>query len=87
MARYQADYGLSAYDAQVLAEERAVAEWFEEAVAAAADPKTMANWMINDLFALMNEHKQTIDAIQVTPAGLVELLELVDQANHQQQHR
>lgn len=78
VARYQTDYGLSAYDARVLTEEQAVAQWFE-AVPPTAPPKTIANWIINDLFRLMNEHKQAIDDIQVTPARLGELLELVQQ--------
>ncbi len=78
--RYQLDYGLSAYDARVLTEERAVAEWFETAVLASPSrsAKTIANWVINNLFALMNEHKQGIEQIQVTPAGLAELLTLVE---------
>ncbi len=79
--RYQSDYGLSAYDARVLTEEKAVAEWFETAVSTptSPDPKTIANWIINNLFSLMNEHKQSIDEIQVTPAGLAELVGLVEQ--------
>jgi aspartyl-tRNA(Asn)/glutamyl-tRNA(Gln) amidotransferase subunit B len=76
-ARYRETLGLSEYDAGVLAEDRHVAEFFDAAVAAGGDPKTMANWMINDLFALMNEHKQSIDQVKVSPAGLVELSELV----------
>ncbi|MCB9422049.1 MAG: Asp-tRNA(Asn)/Glu-tRNA(Gln) amidotransferase subunit GatB [Ardenticatenaceae bacterium] len=76
VARYQTDYGLSEYDARVLTEEQAVANWFE-AVPPTAPPKTIANWIINDLFRLMNEHKQAIDDIQVTPVMLGELLELV----------
>lgn len=75
-ARYQSDYGLSAYDARVLTEEQAVARWFE-AVPPTAPPKTIANWIINDLFRLMNEHKQAIGEIKVTPAMLGGLLELV----------
>jgi aspartyl-tRNA(Asn)/glutamyl-tRNA(Gln) amidotransferase subunit B len=82
IARYQADYGLSEYDAQVLAEERAVGEWFDTAVSQATvvgiTPKTVANWMINELFRLMNDAKLSIDAIQVTPAALVELAGLVE---------
>jgi aspartyl-tRNA(Asn)/glutamyl-tRNA(Gln) amidotransferase subunit B len=78
LARYQAEYGLSAYDAGVLTEEREVAAWFETAVTTNTDPKPVANWMINNLFSLMNEHKQTIAEIQVTPAALVELIGLVD---------
>jgi aspartyl-tRNA(Asn)/glutamyl-tRNA(Gln) amidotransferase subunit B len=65
----------------VLSEERAVGEWFDTAVTHAATtttPKAIANWMINDLFRLMNEAKLSIDAIQVTPAALVELINLVE---------
>ena len=79
-ARYMADWGLSAYEAGVVTEERAVAEWLETAVAAGGDPKTVVNWLINNLFSLMNEHKQSIEAIKVTPAGLVDLIKLVDDA-------
>jgi len=78
LARYQRKYGLSAYDAGVLTEEREVAEWFETAVSAGGDPKSVANWMINNLFSLMNEHKQTIEQVQITPAALIELIALVD---------
>lgn len=77
IARYQADFGLPAYDAHVLADEQPVAAWFEQAIAAGGDPKQVANWMINNLFSLMNEHKLTIEQIQVQPAALVALLRLV----------
>lgn len=81
IARYQADFNLSAYDAQVLAEERAVAEWFDAAVTAGrandVPPKTIANWVINELFRLMNEHRQGIEEMKVAPDALVELIGLV----------
>src|SRR5215210_2215631 len=48
-ARFIADYGLSAYDADVLVAERASADFFE-AVAKGRDGKTAANWVINELF-------------------------------------
>ncbi|MDT8307540.1 MAG: Asp-tRNA(Asn)/Glu-tRNA(Gln) amidotransferase subunit GatB, partial [Anaerolineae bacterium] len=78
MARYETEYGLSAYDAQLLAEERTVAEWFDAAVEDGGEPKSVANWVINSLFAMLNESGLTIDEIAVTPADLVELLALVD---------
>lgn len=78
-ARYQADFGLSAYDASVLTDDRAVAEWFEAALHSGGEPKTVANWLINNLFALINESQQEIGDIRVTPQQLVALLELVDQ--------
>lgn len=80
LARYRADFGLSAYDAAVLTEDRAVATWFETAVSTPPhlNPKTIANWVINELFRLMNESKQSIDEMRVSPAGLVELIGLVE---------
>lgn len=77
-SRYLADFALSAYDAAVLTEERPVAEWFEAAVADGGEPKQVANWLINNLFALMNESRQSIAEIQIAPAQLVELIELVE---------
>jgi aspartyl-tRNA(Asn)/glutamyl-tRNA(Gln) amidotransferase subunit B len=81
IARYMVDYELSDYDARVLSEERAVGEWFDTAVSyanATTAPKAIANWMINELFRLMNEARLSIDAIRVTPAALVELIDLVE---------
>lgn len=78
IARYMAEYELSEYDARVLAEERLVGEWFDTAVSVGGTPKSLANWMINELFRLMNEAKLNIDAIQVTPTALVELIGLVE---------
>ncbi len=76
-ARYVQEYKLSAYDAQILSEERGVAEWFETAVSLHNDPKTIANWMSNQLFSLMNEHKQAIQEIKITPTHFIELLQLI----------
>jgi aspartyl-tRNA(Asn)/glutamyl-tRNA(Gln) amidotransferase subunit B len=68
---------LPEYDGAVLSEDRLVAEWFDETLRAGGEPKLTANWVINILFSLMNEHKQTIDRVRVTPAGLSELLGLL----------
>jgi aspartyl-tRNA(Asn)/glutamyl-tRNA(Gln) amidotransferase subunit B len=80
VAHYIGDFGLTRYEATVLAEERPVAEWFESAVSAGGDPKSLSKWMINTLFSLMNEYKLSIESIPITPAELVELITLVDQA-------
>ena len=53
-----ADYGLSAYDADVLIAERENADYFE-AVAKGRDGKAAANWVINELFGRLN--KEGID--------------------------
>ena len=78
ITRYTDDHGLSRYDATLLADERPVAEWFDTAVAAGGDPKLVGNWVINNLFALMNESGRSIEEIQVRPEALVELIDLLD---------
>jgi aspartyl-tRNA(Asn)/glutamyl-tRNA(Gln) amidotransferase subunit B len=82
MVRFIRDFALSTYDAQVIAEERLVSEWFDTAVSAGGAPKPapkpVANWMINELFRLMNEHRKSIGEVKVTPQALVELIHLVD---------
>lgn len=77
IARYTADLDLPTYDANVIAEDRPVSDWFDACVAAGGDPKTVSNWLINNLFALMNEYKQDIQDILITPAGLVELITIL----------
>jgi aspartyl-tRNA(Asn)/glutamyl-tRNA(Gln) amidotransferase subunit B len=78
--RFLAGYGLSDYDAGVLVADKAVADYYEAAVAAAAsaaDPKTVANWVTGPLFRLMKESGQAVGAIAVSPGGLAELIGLV----------
>ena len=79
-ARFEKDFGLSAYDASVLASEQALAAWFEAAVKAApaAAPKKIANWVINELLARLNEAGQGIADCTLEPASLGELVALVE---------
>lgn len=73
--------GLSRYDASVLVAERAVADYFEAALAAGAEPKKAANWIVNELFGRMNKAgigAEEIGRTKVTPAALAGLIRLVD---------
>ena len=80
-ARFEAQYGLSRYDADLLTTERAVADFFEEAIAAGRrelTPKSVANWITGPVFGLMNERGLTIGQIGVSPEGLAELMRMVE---------
>ena len=57
-ARFMRDFGLSAYDADVLVAERESADYFE-AVAKGRDGKLAANWVINELFGRLNKEGLT----------------------------
>ena len=53
--RLETAYALSAKDARVLTAEAALAHYFESVVAAGADPKTAANWVMGDVMTSYNE--------------------------------
>ncbi len=82
--RYVREFGLSAYDATVLTDERAVAEYFEATVAEIAvedlalRAKLATNWITGDLMRLLNESGGEIAQCSVTPAGLAGLINAVE---------
>lgn len=80
-ARFQNELGLSAYDANVLSDDREIAEWFEEAVNLAAtkkiSAKTVSNWITGELFRISSAKNVPVTELPITQAALVELIELV----------
>ena len=81
-------YQLSDYDAGVLVAEQDVADYFEQVIAFIADqhsaeisPKMAANWIIGELFGLLNQENLSIEQTRVTPQGLANLLLLVSQGD------
>jgi aspartyl-tRNA(Asn)/glutamyl-tRNA(Gln) amidotransferase subunit B len=75
-ARFVAEYGLSAYDSEVLAAERATAEYFE-AAAKGRDAKAAANWVTGELFGALNRKGLGIEASPVAAGQLGALLDLI----------
>ena len=75
-ARFVAEYGLSPQDAAVLAAERATAEYFE-AVAAGRDAKTAANWVMGDLFGMLNKAGLGIEDSPIAADRLGALIDLI----------
>ena len=77
--RFVEEYQLSAYDAEVLTSERGLSDYFEEAVALyAKEPKTISNWMMNDMIRLMNDTGKSAKGLVLKPAALVEIVKLID---------
>ncbi len=75
-ARFIKDFGLTAYDAGVLVAEKENAEYFEE-VAKGRDPKLAANWVITNLFGMLNKRGVEIGDSPVTAKDLGRLIELI----------
>lgn len=75
--RYETELGLSPYDTQVLTDDRPVAEYFEATVAAGADVKQAANWIMGDIAAWLKNEKKSIADLALQPAELAELVGLI----------
>ncbi|MBH8574623.1 Asp-tRNA(Asn)/Glu-tRNA(Gln) amidotransferase subunit GatB [Nostocaceae cyanobacterium CENA369] len=75
---YESELGLSAYDARVLTEDRPVAEYFEGAIAAGANPKAAANWITQDIAAYLNKQKLNITEIALTPTNLADIITRIE---------
>ena len=75
-ARFQGEYGLSAYDATTLTASREVAEYYQAVVAAAgaANAKACANWVMGELAARLNKAELDIGASPVSAAQLAGLV-------------
>jgi aspartyl-tRNA(Asn)/glutamyl-tRNA(Gln) amidotransferase subunit B len=73
------DYGITAYDAEVLTGSQARAHYFEAVAKAGGSAKSAANWMQTELLRRLNDSGKDIDASPVSPAALAELLKLVEE--------
>ena len=68
--RFQREFGLSAYDANVLAASRELADYFEEVQRTCGDAKLAANWVMGDLSSLLNKSDLEIDQSPVSAEQL-----------------
>ena len=83
-ARYMRDYGLSAQDANVLTEDKALGDYFEQLVATSptadrnARAKAASNLVLNDIARLLKAHAIAVQDNPLTPAAAANLLDLLD---------
>jgi aspartyl-tRNA(Asn)/glutamyl-tRNA(Gln) amidotransferase subunit B len=73
-ARFQSEYGVSAYDAAVLTGSRALADYFETAAKACGQSKLAANWVMGELSAALNKAELDIAQSPVSAARLGTLI-------------
>jgi len=74
--RFVSDLGLDIYQADLLISDKATADFYEAALGEMTHPDSTlaANWLLGELFGLMNERGETIDSLPITPQSLAALL-------------
>jgi aspartyl-tRNA(Asn)/glutamyl-tRNA(Gln) amidotransferase subunit B len=76
--RFQAEYDLPEYDAEVLTSDKALADYFEATVKLHPHPKQVSNWIMGELLRELKKEEAGIAACRVTPTALAHLLSLVE---------
>ncbi|GER81492.1 aspartyl/glutamyl-tRNA(Asn/Gln) amidotransferase subunit B [Thermogemmatispora aurantia] len=83
--RYQRDYGLSAQDADILTEEKALGDYFDQVMALSsqvqdrqARARAASNWLLSEVVRLLHAHDIAPAACPLKPEALVNLLDLLD---------
>ena len=74
--RYIAEYGLSAYDANLLSHDRNLAKLFEETNILVKDANTCANWILTELSRRLNEAEETADQMKLSVENFAKLINL-----------
>jgi len=78
-ARFETEYGLAAYESDILTAERSLSDTFESTVKAyGGDIKRVSNWLTNDVLRMLNDSGQTAGELKLTPIHLAEIIKLVD---------
>ena len=76
--RYVKELGIPEYDAIVLTDTVEMADFFEATVSNGADAKQASNWLMGDVSAYLNKEQIAIDKTTLTPAGLAEMINLIE---------
>lgn len=75
-SRFVKQYGLSAYDAGVLANDLEISQFFEDTVERSKKPKVVANWVLNDLLSALSG--TSVSDCKIHPSSLAALVEFIE---------
>ncbi len=77
LIRYQAEYDLPLYDAQILTEQKVLADFFEACVAQGVDAKQAANWIMGQVLGQLSAKGMDAKDMVLAPSTLVRLITLI----------
>ncbi len=78
-ARYQADYGLPAYDCQMITSDRVLAQFFEGLVELGAPAKQAANWIMGEVLGALSARGMEPREMCLSAGTLARLIALVEE--------
>ena len=85
-ARYQKEYELSEYDANILTQSKHMADIFEETAGFCGNPKKAANWLMGETMRLMKEKSMEPEDLSFSPKHLADLILAIERGEINQQN-
>jgi aspartyl-tRNA(Asn)/glutamyl-tRNA(Gln) amidotransferase subunit B len=76
--RYQEEFGLSVYDAQIIASSKSMADFFETALQKTKNYSLLSNWLIGEISAYLNKEQIEINESKLTPDIVAVLINRID---------
>ena len=76
--RFVTDYGITEYDAQVLTDDKPLADYYEEAATGSANAKSVANWIMTELLRGLSDRELAIAESPVPAAHMAQLIGLIE---------
>lgn len=78
MARYQSEFGLPEYDADIITGHKKLADLFEETTAICGKPKKVSNWIMVETMRLLKENEMDAEDLSFSAENFAKLVELAD---------
>ncbi len=78
LARYQTEFQLPRYDAEILTGSKHLADIFEATVALCGRPKEVSNWLMVEAMRLLKEKEQDPEELSFSPENLAKLIGMVE---------
>lgn len=77
--KYQNEFGLSAYDAKVLCEDKSTSDFFESIILHTNNYKAAANWLLGPVRSYLNENSLEINRFPIPAASIAGVIKLIDE--------
>lgn len=78
ISRYQEEYKLPRYDAEIITNSKKMADLFEKAAELCGQPKKVSNWLMGETMRLLNENNRESEDIPFSPENLAKLVNLTE---------
>ena len=73
------EYGIPPYDAEVIAGDKHLADFFEECTKLYGNAKSVSNWLISDFLRYLHESSLEVSQVKMVPSHLAEMLRLINE--------